>query len=117
MATLTPKAVTSSDIWWNLTEAMSPYLDPHQMYRMIQFQQEHVNPPIFKHDNLKEEELKILKKLDMVDMTWEVEREIRPIPADIPMPKEYEIKKEKVLRRIEKLEADYEDVRAKIADQ
>jgi len=111
------KAITSEEIWWNLTGAMSPYLDPHQIYRLISFQQEHVNPPIFSHDNLKEQELKVLKTLNMVDMTWEVEREMRPIPADAPMPQEYEVKKERVLRQIEKLEADYEDVREKISVQ
>merc|ERR1711981_407260 len=88
---------------------MSPYLDPHQIYRLISFQQEHVNPPIFEHKNLKEQELAVLKTLNMVDMTWEVEREMRPIPPDAPMPKEYETKKQRVLCHIETLIADYEE--------
>lgn len=113
----TSNSVTTEKIWWNLTHAMAPYLDNHQIYRLLDFQLEHVSPMIFKADNIKRQQLSCLKQLDMVDMTWELERELRALPETTDMPKQYEQRSQSVYLSIEKLEADYTTVSDKIANE
>jgi len=112
-----PKSVTSEKIWWNLTKAMAPFLDPQQTFRLITFQLEHVQPTVFKPEDLKKQQLKILKTLDMVDLTWELERDIRALPVEADMPQEYQEKADTVWRKLETLEGSYGEVTDKIADK
>lgn len=112
-----PKPITEEKIWWNLTKAMTPYLDNHQIYRLLDFQLEHVQPMIFDSENIKKNQLECLKQLDMVDMTWELERDLRNLPDTTDMPKIYVEKSQNVYLNLEQLEADFESIREKVNNE
>lgn len=82
---------TQKTIIHNLTAKMSPYLDPCQLLRMIDFQIKLVSP-IYDPETLQDERLNILKKLDMYEEAWELECEKRHLPEDTEMDEEYQSK-------------------------
>jgi len=112
-----PKPITTEKLWWNLTQAMAPYLDNQQIYRLLDFQLEHVQPAIFRPDNIKRMQLECLKELDMVEMTWELERDLRGLPDGTEMPKAHKEKAQKVYLNMERYESEYDRVKEMVASQ
>jgi len=111
-----PKAVTTEEIMWNLTQAMAPFLDAQQMFHLLEFQANHVSPPIFKVEALKQKQLEIVKTTNMQDLCWSIERQLRNLPEDTAMPQDNQEKKEQVWRKLETLEAKYEEVTEKLVN-
>lgn len=112
-----PKAVTSEEIMWNLTQAMAPFLDHQQMFHLLEFQANHVNPTIFKTEAIKQKQLEIVKTTNMQDLVWSIERQLRNLPEDTAMPQENQEKKDQVWRKLETLEAKYEEVTEKLMNE
>jgi len=112
-----PKAVTTESIWWNLTQAMAPFLDPQQMFHLLEFQANHVSPPIFKQETLKQKQLEIVKTTNMFDLAWNIERQLRNLPEDTAMPQEHQEKKDQGWTKLETLEGKYEEVKQKLMNE
>jgi len=112
-----PKAVTSEQIMWNLTQAMAPFLDNQQMFHLLEFQANHVSPPIFKIEAIKNKQLEIVKTTKMEDLAWTLEKQLRSLPEDTAMPQANQEKKDQNCRKLELLEAKYEDVKQKFSEE
>lgn len=112
-----PKAVTSESIHWNLTQAMAGFLDPQQMFHLLEFQANHVSPAIFKVEALKQKQLEIVKQTNMNELEWSIERQLRNLPEDTAMPQENQEKKDQTWRKLETLEAKFEEVTEKLMNE
>jgi len=113
---MTSNEETKRKIMWNLTASMAPFVDSHQLLRLVEFQINCVDPPIFDQQQLDEQKLNILKTLDMVDYTWELECQIRRLPEGTELPEEYQNKKDKVIQNLGEYEERVDNVKMKIRD-
>jgi len=99
----------------NLIGHMAPYIDPHQLLRMLEFQKNLVNP-VFDTNQLQMEELKIMQKTAMYERTWNLEKEIRRLPEDTPMDNEYQTKYDRFDEEHEKKIDDVDTIKQKFDD-
>jgi len=114
MATQKVTSETGKDIMWNLTAHMAPFLDDQQLLRLLNFQLDFVDNCIFDRQKLELQRIEILKTMNMVDYTWDLECQHRRLPEDTRLPEEYQQKKEQVMMMVAESESKVEEIRAKI---
>lgn len=99
----------------NLTSKMAPYLDTHQLLRMMEFQKNLVNP-VFDTTQLQDQQLKIMRKTCMYEKTWELERDIRRLPEETPMDSDYQTKYDGFEEKLEEESAKVDEIKMKFRD-
>lgn len=100
----------------NLTASMAPYIDRHQLLRMIDFQKKLTNP-VFDRTNLEQEELKLLNSTDMYEKAWELECQIRRLPEDTDMDNEYQQKSDNFYDKLGEVETEVDAVKEKFKQE
>jgi len=102
----------------DVTALMAPYLDSHQLLRMVDFQINiNQESKIYDKQSLEHERLKILKRLNTYDKAWQQECIIRRIPEDTEMNDEYKQKEEQFDDALDDLAHKIDEVKTKLTSE
>ena len=91
---------------YDLTSEISPYLDLHALFPLLEYVDSLINDGIipYKASDVAKARLSLLSTTHMVDYAMDIYRELHG--KDCEIPREMEEQKEKVLDTLEKLKAD-----------
>jgi len=99
----TTTTTTSSTVTWDLTPKVSPYLDLHMMFPLLEYVDSLISSGLipFRAEDVAAARLSLLRPTHMVDYAMDIYRELHGEEAEIPI--EMEEQKAKVFERMEEL--------------
>jgi translation initiation factor 3 subunit E len=88
---------------WDLTPRVSPYLDLHMMFPLLEYVDSLISSELipYSHQDVAAARLKLLRPTHMVDYAMDIYRELHGAEAEIPA--EMEEQKAKVFETLEEL--------------
>lgn len=121
-STSTSTSVGGNIEQWDLTSLVSPYLDRHMIFPLLEYLDSLISQGVitsYSSKEVAEARLALLRPTHMVDYMIDVYKSIQPDTTDVPVPIEMEQQKEKVYKELEDLRKRCEpfDVLAKDEEQ